>query len=188
MLWGFAGGLELRRSADGTTRLRGSFPYGAETELAPRRRETVAPRAFASRIDAGEDVHLLIQHDWDRPLASRASGTLEMEDGEDALRFEATLSAELRSAPFVQDFLGGLEAGLIRGLSPGFRIANTPGAEEVRSEGDVLRRTIRAAELFELSAVTLPAYPEAQVEARCWQPAPARLDARLQRSFSRWRP
>ena len=43
MLWGASlGALELR-SEGGETRLRATFPYGAETELAPGRREIIAP-------------------------------------------------------------------------------------------------------------------------------------------------
>ncbi|MEM9763047.1 MAG: HK97 family phage prohead protease [Pseudomonadota bacterium] len=187
MLWGFAGGLELRRSADGTIRLRGSFPYGAETELTSTRREVIAPRAFGSRIAAGADVHLLVQHDWDRPLASRASGSLDLTDGDDALRFEATISESLRTAPYVADFLGALDAGLIRGLSPGFRVARAPGTEEIQSEGNVIKRTVRQAELIELSAVTLPAYSQAQVEARRWSAAEDQADTGLFRTIQRWR-
>ena len=69
------------------------------------------------------------------------------------------------------DFLAAQAAGLITGLSPGFRVAPEPGAEtvELRKDGSILR-TVRAAQLFELSAVTRPAYPEAQIEARNWKP------------------
>ncbi len=74
MLWGAStGALELR-SEGGETRLRATFPYGAETELAPGRREVIAAGAFADRIEAGEDIHLLAGHDYAKPLASRAAG------------------------------------------------------------------------------------------------------------------
>ena len=50
MLWGGnLGALELR-SEGGETRLRATFPYGAETELAPGRHEVIAPRAFADLL------------------------------------------------------------------------------------------------------------------------------------------
>lgn len=178
MLWGGAkGGLEVRTSADGVIRLTGRFPYGAATILAAgpqRRREVFAARAFAARIEAGEDIHLLTHHDFDRPLASRAAGSLTLEDGDEALIFEATLSPELRGVGYVADFLGTLAAGLVRGLSPGFTVA--AGGETVKRDGEGLIRVVRAADLVELSAVTRPAYPSAQVEARSWQVAapPAR--------------
>lgn len=42
-------------------------------------------------------------------------------------------------------------------------------AEEDPAEGMALIRTVHQALLYELSVVTRPAYPEAQVEARNWQ-------------------
>jgi len=196
MLYGaHRGGLELRREPDGALRLAGRFPYGVETVLAPAAgtrpelREVFAPRAFAARIDAGEEVHLLSHHDYDRPLASRGAGTLEVQDTADALTFEATISAELRRAPYVADFLGALEAGLIRGLSPGFRIGG--GREEVRQTDGAMIRTVHAAELFELSAVTVPAYSEAQIEARRWRdgtcPPGTCHPSPYAQAFNRWR-
>ena len=56
----------------------------------------------------------------------------------------------------------------MRGLSPGFHVR--PGGETVEERGTAILRTIRAADLIEISAVTKPAYPQAQIEARNWQP------------------
>lgn len=190
---GLTGGIELRRAGDGTTRLRGRFPYGAPTTLwdggrtGRARREVFAPRAFAPRIDGGAEVHLLVGHDFDRPLASRSAGTLDLEDGEEGLAFEARLAPEIGDVPYVRNFLGALEAGLIRGLSPGFRIAPRDGAEEVREEPGGILRTVRAAELYELSAVTVPAYDAAQVEARSWTPGAPPPDRGLMHALKRWR-
>ncbi len=175
MLWGgFSGGLELRNSADGATCLRGRFPYGVATTLVDgghgqrAKKEVIAKRAFAPRIDAGEDIHFLAQHDFDKPLASREAGSLTFEDQDDALAFEARISPQMKEVSYVRDFLAGLEAGLVTGLSPGFRIRSDQNAESIAADGDAILRTIRAADLFEISAVTKPAYPSAQIEARSW--------------------
>jgi uncharacterized protein len=188
MLWGGAaagGALELRRDDKGGVRLSGRFPYDSETELAPGRRERFAPGAFGARVASGEDVHLLAGHDFDRPLASRAAGTLTLRDDADALTFEATLTSEAAATSWARDFLSAHAAGLIRGLSPGFRVA--PGGDAVERRGADLVRTIRAADLFELSAVTVPAYPAAQLSARNWQPGAEGPDAGLARTLARWR-
>lgn len=189
MLWGGScGGLEVRASGDGAVRLRGRFPYGAAALLSQggrdRRREVFSARAFSARIDAGEDVHLLVHHDFDRPLASRAAGTLTLEDGDEALTFEAVLAPELRGVGYVADFLGTLAAGLVRGLSPGFYVAE--GGERVRRDGEGLIRIVSRANLIELSAVTKPAYEAAQIEARSWALPEAKADG-LARTLSRWR-
>lgn len=164
MLWGGnLGALELR-SEGGSTRLRATFPYGAETELAPGRREVIAPRAFADRIEAGEEIHLLSGHDYNRPLASRSAGTLTLTDSDDALTIEATIAD---GTTWARDFLAAHAGGLIRGLSPGFRV--DPNGERIERRGAGVLRTISRAALFELSTVTRPAYPSAQIEARAWE-------------------
>lgn len=185
MLWGGAttvGALELRTEG-GATRLRASFPYGAETELAPGRYEVIASRAFADRIDAGADIHLLAGHDFDKPLASRAAGTLTVTNTDAALVIEAQIDS---STSWARDFLAAHGAGLIRGLSPGFRVPI--GGEKIEKRGDGLLRTVTRAALFEVSAVTVPAYPSAQIEARDWQAMANRaIDPSLHRTLNRWR-
>jgi HK97 family phage prohead protease len=169
LLWGgIGGGLELRAADNGGTRLSGRFPYASPTELGPGRRETIAARAFRSRIDAGEEIHLLLGHDWRRPLASTRAGSLTLRDGDDALVFEATIGPEMAASTTGKDALAMIRGRLATGISPGFRVPR--GGDEVREEGDGLLRVVREAELHELSVVTRPAYQCAQVEARNWTP------------------
>lgn len=157
------GGLEVRTEG-GTIRLRGTFPYGREAVLGAGRAEVIAARAF----EVGDDLHMLVGHDFDRPLASRAAGTLTVRNSDDALEIEATIPGELRGVSWVSDLLAAHAAGLVRGLSPGFRVA--PGGERVERRSDGLLRTVTRAELVEMSAVTRPAYADAMVEARSWTP------------------
>ena len=180
MLWGAASGALELRAENGGVRLRGRFPYNAETELAPGRFEIVEPRAFGARIEAGEDVHLLAGHDYDRPLASRAAGTLEIRDSDAALEIEAEIRG---STSWAADFLEAHRQGLIRGLSPGFRVP--PGGDRVERRGDGVLRRIERAELFEVSTVTRPAFEAAQVEARSWQAETSRR--RDVHPLTRWR-
>lgn len=180
MLWGGSqGGLQIRSETGGAVLIAGRFPYGVATVLVDggrsgqSRKEQIAPRAFSGRVDRNEEIHLLVGHDFDRPIASRGAQTLRIWDSDDALLFEARISETMRSAPYVANMLAGLEAGLIRGLSPGFRIADEEGAETVRSEGNGLMRTVHKGDLFELSVVTVPAYAEAQIDARSWKVPPS---------------
>ncbi|MEP5732192.1 MAG: HK97 family phage prohead protease [Sulfitobacter sp.] len=192
MLWGaHIGSLELRTEG-GETRLRATFPYGCETVLASgvgmgrERRELVAARAFAGRLERGEDVHFLSGHDFSKPLASRSAGTLVLLETEDALTVDATISAEMAQVSYVRDFLTAHAAGLVRGLSPGFRV--TPGGEHVEERSGAIVRIIKAADLFEISAVTKPAYPQAQIEARNWEPIGEVAERVVHRHASdRWR-
>lgn len=189
MLWGGNSGAMEIRGEGGETRLRAVFPYGRETVLqkagrGPARHEVIAPRAFARRIESGEDIHLLAAHDFNKPLASRSAGTLTLTDGEDALVVEAILSPELLTVSYARDFLAAHRAGLIRGLSPGFQVAD--GGERVEMRAGAVLRTVTTADLFELSAVTRPAYPAAQIEARNWKPDEGNTLSGLSH-LSRWR-
>jgi len=181
MLWAATSGAIEIRAEGGATRLRASFPYGSETTLAEGRAEVFAPGAFRASLGSGGDVHLLLGHDYGKPLASRGAGTLTLRDGEDALHLEAEIDG---GTTWASDFLAAHRAGLIRGISPGFRVP--PGGDRVERRGAGLLRTVRAADLHEVSAVTVPAYPQAQIEARAWQPGDARDDG-LRRTLARWR-
>ena len=164
MLWGGnLGALEIRAEG-GATRLSARFPYATETELAPGRREVIAPRAFADRIERGEEIHLLSQHDYAKPLASTAAGNLSLRDADDALTIEAEIDG---GTTWARDFLAAHGQGLIRGLSPGFRVDQ--GGERIERRGAGILRTITRASLWELSVVTRPAYGSAQIEARAWE-------------------
>jgi uncharacterized protein len=196
-----SGGLELRAARDGSRRLSGRFPYGSLAVLSDGgkngrpRKEQFAPKAFAYRINkANEDIHILVGHDYDRPLASRRAGTLELNDTDEALTFEALIKPEMLDTPYVQNFFGAFAAGLIGGISPGFRIPperTVPNAEQVSEEdpklGTALIRTVFAALLYELSLVVVPAYKDTEVEARTWSPGLSKLDSGLHRTLNRWR-
>lgn len=195
MLWGGvadSGALELRREKDGGVRLAGRFPYNSYAVLTDGgrtgrpRKEQFAPGAFGYRLDdPQEDIHLLVGHSYDKPLASRGAGTMTFRDTPEALLFEARVVPSIAATTHGADALAMIAAGLAIGISPGFRIPPeraVADAEEVTEEPDdgtldeqgqprrgALIRTVKQALLYELSVVTRPAYPDAQVEARSWQ-------------------
>ena len=215
MLWGGVadgGELELRRSRSGEARLRGRFPYGKAAVLSDGgrdgrpRKELFEPRAFEYRVNIpSEDIHLLVGHDYDHPLASKSTGTLSLRDTAAALLFEALIPPAVAETTHGRDALALIGAGLAVGLSPGFRIPPRRAVAEAETfeeepddgtldedgnprRGAIIRR-VRAALLYELSVVTRPAFPEAQVEARAWQSdAPARPQLLpLRQTLARWR-
>lgn len=176
----YNGGLELRDAGDGSRRLTGRFPYNSLATLhsggngRKPRKEQFAPRAFSYAVeDPDRDIHLLSGHSFDKPMASKRAGTLILSDTDEALLFEAIFGGEIQAASWFADFLAAFAAGLIGGISPGFRVAPpevVPKPEETTqedpSEGNALIRTIFAAILFELSLVTRPAYPDTEVDLR----------------------
>lgn len=205
MLTGFAGGeliIEERALRSGNRQVRGRFPYMVLATITNGgksgrvRKERFGKRAFRyvleERFDI--DIRFLLGHSYDHPIASRKTGTLELTDSDEALTFVATVKPEMQEVSYVRDFFAGFSAGLIVGLSPGFSIPpkeTVPDAETIEeedpSEGRAIIRTINHAILWELSAVTNPAYKEAEIEARNWDiPADHRERFKAEH-LKRWR-
>ena len=119
---------------------------------------------------ARRNVDLLRGHSFDKPIASMVAGGLKLEDSDSALRFEADLPADPPS--WVTDTMKAVEAGLIRGVSPGFRVppaSAVANAEELIDEPGnpgVQIRQINQAVLYELSLVTRPAYSATELDLR----------------------
>ena len=90
---GSYGRLEYREDNRSIT---GVFPYGAYCQLSdtgPVRRERFESRAFRTTVsDPQAEVHLLVGHDYQKPLACRSAGSLKLEERSDGLHFTATVS------------------------------------------------------------------------------------------------
>ena len=166
--------LEVRQ-VGGARVLLGKFNYGSVATIADRgrvRKESFDARAFAFAIAEETDrrIDLLVGHSFDRPIASRQAGTLAIVDSADGVTFEAQLPDDPPS--WVVDAEKAIAAGLMTGLSPGFRVPPSsvvPGAERLDPEPGnpgVFIRRIRAAVLREFSLVTSPVYEDATVELR----------------------
>ena len=139
---------------------------------------------------ARRNVDLLRGHNFDRPIASMAAGSLTVMDSRDALRFEADLPENPPS--WIEDTVRAVDAGLIRGVSPGFRVppaSAVANAEELVDEPGnpgVQIRQINQAVLYELSLVTRPAYVESEVDLRGFAPEPAPAPAADHWEAARW--
>lgn len=179
----YSGGLELRDAGDGSRRLSGRFPYNSRAVIDSGgngrrpRKELFAPRAFKFAVeDPDRDIHLLMGHSFDRPLASKKAQTFLLNDTESALEFEAIITQEIQGSSWWTDFLAAFASGLIGGISPGFRVAPRERVkvpeiteDEDPSEGNALIRTIFEAILFELSLVTRPAYSDTALDLRHYE-------------------
>ena len=120
--------------------------------------------------DDSRQIDVLSGHDFGKPLASSKAGTLDIEDGDDGVTFEARLPDDPPS--WVVDAEQSIAAGLMVGLSPGFTVppaSAVPDAERLEPEPGnpgVQVRVIREAVLREFSVVTSAAYADAAVDLR----------------------
>ena len=124
------------------------------------------------------NVHILAGHSYDRPLGSLSAGA-KISSTKEAIEFEVDLPPEADRPSYMQDSIRMIRAGLVGGISPGFRV---PPASAVRNaetfepepnNPSVQVRVIRQAVLYELSLVSRPAYSETEVDIRAFETVPA---------------
>ena len=105
--------LELRQRGRS---LSGLFRYSNTATIRDRgrvRKERFSPRAFSFAVDDAErEVHLLSGHSFDRPLARKKNGTLELSDTDEGLSFTAELPVEGDQPAYMTDMLKQYRAGL----------------------------------------------------------------------------
>ena len=133
---------EIRQDGEG---LAGKFFYDADTITSDRaevrasstRKSRVRPGAFRFALeDDTREIQLLMGADYDRPLASKLAGTLELDDGPEALAFRV---ARLPDTSYVRDFRAQLAAGAAAfGVRPLYRI---PPAETVADAVSIIPET-----------------------------------------------
>jgi len=129
--------------------------------------EEIAPGTFTKTLQEG-DARFLVDHDTSLLMARVSAEDLRLAEDRVGLAVEADLDTELS---YVRDFVRNLEKRRITGMSFGFRVVKDDWTTEVVStsdgqEAEVEIRTIREVELFEVSAVTFPAYEETDAALR----------------------
>ncbi len=118
--------------------------------------ETIKPGAFTKTLKDGADVRFLINHDG-LPLARTKSGTLKLSEDSKGLHMEAELDHRNSLA---SDLANSIERGDLDQMSFAF--------EPVRQAWtkDYTERDIIEAKLFDVSAVTYPAYSDTSIDLR----------------------
>lgn len=145
-------------TTDGSLRIGGYAAQFNKEATGLSFREVIAPGAFKRSISSGDPIFLLVNHDTNGiPLASTASGTLQLTEDEVGLRMEANLDP---NNPRAQELTSALSRGDISKMSFAFTVA--PGGQ-TREEG---LRTLTDLNLFEVSVVTFPAYDSTTVGMR----------------------
>ena len=118
------------------------------------------------------NIHVLAGHSYDRPMGDMLRSGARVTSTREAVDFEIDLPDEGNQPSYMRDAIAMIRAGLIGGISPGFRVppkAVVPNGERLEPEignPSVSVRVIENAVLSELSIVTRPAYSDTDVDVR----------------------
>lgn len=122
--------------------------------------EVVMPGAFKRALSGQPDVRALLNHDPNWVLGRTRSGTLAL--AEDGTGLLATITPP--DAQWARDLVHSVQRGDIDQMSFAFRVM--PGGEQWRMEGKDLIRELTDIEVYDVSAVTYPAYPDTTLGTR----------------------
>ena len=146
---------ELRVEGDESPKIRGyAAVFGELSENLGGFREKISAGAFAKSLDA--DVRALWNHDPGVVLGRTKSGTLRLEEDERGLFVEIDPPTEARS------YIESIQRGDVDQMSFGFRVVK----DAWEQTDDYSIRTLIEVDLFDVSPVTFPAYPQTSVAIR----------------------
>jgi len=148
---------ELRAADSGKVAVGYAALFNTRTEIGGYFTEIIAPGAFSDSVKNG-DIRALVDHDSGRVIGRSKAGTLRLSEDSTGLKVEI----DLPDTTDGRDLAVQLERGDISGMSFGFRVTH----DEWDETGDIPARTIHAVELFEVSAVAFPAYPDTSIALR----------------------
>jgi Escherichia/Staphylococcus phage prohead protease len=139
-------------------------------------REMVMPGAFKDNLATNPDVRALFNHDSNLVLGRTRAKTLTLEEDSKGLHFDCTLP----DTQAARDLLTSIERGDVDQCSFGFMVRKQKWSEEKNGDGDsLLVRELHAVDLFDVSPVTFPAYPQTSVDTRKLWPDGAPRDVLL---------
>lgn len=120
--------------------------------------ERICKGAFAKAIKRNKDIHILLNHDWNRDLGSTAKGNLELVEDNIGLRVRACITDE--------DVVKKARNGELVGWSFGF--SDRDVVNSVDSSG-MPTRSVKDLDLYEVSILDrrkIPAYEGTLISAR----------------------
>lgn len=146
------------RAEDGGIKVSGyAAVFNEEADIAGLFREVIEPGAFTEAVKR-DDVVFLVNHEG-LPLARTRSKTLKLTQDDHGLRMETVLDAD---DPDVKAIVGKMKRGDLDKMSFAFRAE----VQEWDDSQEPPLRTIKKAQLFDVSIVTSPAYDGTEIGLR----------------------
>lgn len=123
-------------------------------------RERIAPDAFDEVLRTAQDVVALFNHNYDLPLGRVSNNELRLHADKNGLRYSVRLS----QATYAQDLAICLARRDVQASSFGFTVADGGDSWERAADGSKIRTVHNIERVYDVSPVTLPAYPTATAE------------------------
>lgn len=162
-------GLEVRSDERGKKKMKGyAAKFNSLSVDLGGFREIIAPGAFDRAIRESHDVRALVDHDPSKILGRTKAGTLGLSVDDEGLLAEV----EMPDTQVARDLSVSIERGDVSGMSFGFFVVS----DEWRQDEKQPTRIVRDLELFDVSAVTYPAYPATEVSVRAVEHAKSMVD------------
>lgn len=163
-----AAALAVEERAAGSPMIRGiSPPWRSLSYDLGGFREQFAETAFDEALAEKPDVLGLFNHDENQVLSRTGSGTLRLGKQPEGLGF----AMDAPDTTLARDLLVLIKRGDISGSSFAFSLRGNPQqAEEFRKEADgSYVRTVKNANIYDVSVVTRPAYPSSTAAVRSFE-------------------
>jgi HK97 family phage prohead protease len=126
-------------------------------------REIIMPGAFKDCLGKDPDVRCLFNHDSNLVLGRTKAETLSLKEDEKGLFF----GCDLPGTQTARDLLTSIKRGDVDQCSFGFYVRKQKFGREEDDNGKVtVIRELHAVDLFDVSPVTFPAYPQTSVDTR----------------------
>lgn len=118
-------------------------------------REIIMPGAFRDSLESGADVRALVDHDPSKIIGRNKAKTLRLKEDDTGLR----VRIDVADTTAGRDITESVRRGDVDGMSFGFRTES----DSWRTEGGESIRELRKVDVFDVSVVTYPAYPDTDV-------------------------
>lgn len=160
-------GVEVRAEADKRTLTGYAAVWNSDTTIGDYFVERIAPNAFTKALRG--DILALVNHDSGRVIGRTKSGTLRLAQDNHGLKVEI----DVPDTTDGNDLWKLVERGDVSGMSFSFRATK----QEWDESGDMPKRTVIEAELYEVTATPIPAYPDTSLALRSLESARAEVAA-----------
>lgn len=160
-------GVEVRAESDKRTLTGYAAVWNSDTTIGDYFVERIAPNAFTKALRG--DILALVNHDSGRVIGRTKSGTLRLAQDDHGLKVEI----DVPDTTDGNDLWKLVERGDVTGMSFSFRATR----QEWDESGDIPHRTVVEAELYEVTATPIPAYPDTSLALRSLESARAEVNA-----------